>query len=131
MTDNKSIIQNIFAGWNNHNIEEASQYISEQCNSGGLTGFRQQLGALLQAMPDLHVTIEDILGEENKVATRITMRGTHLGPFLGFAPSGKPLTIKANHVYTLQDGLVTERYGQMDRLEVIGQMGLKMVPADT
>src|SRR5215217_4869700 len=49
--------------------------------------FRQ----LFAAFPDLHVTIQDQLAEGDKVVTHKLFHGTHQGPFMGVAPTGKPI----------------------------------------
>src|SRR5215469_5743106 len=55
--------------------------------SRGPDSTRQVVRMLRTAFPDLHVTIEDLVAEGDTVAGRVTMRGTHLGPFQGRAPT--------------------------------------------
>ena len=53
----------------------------------GTEGVKHYVSAYRVAFPDLEVTVEDQLAEEDKVVTRWTARGTHLGKFLGLAPT--------------------------------------------
>jgi predicted ester cyclase len=39
------------------------------------------------ALPDLQVTVDDLIAEGNKVARRLTLRGTHKGAYMGNAPT--------------------------------------------
>ena len=55
----------------------------------GLDSFKQGTAALRAAFPDIQITIEDAVAAENKIAYRIAMSGTQLGPFAGFPPCGK------------------------------------------
>ena len=42
-----------------------------------------------EAFPDMHVTVEDLVAEGDRVTARVTMRGIHQGVFQGLAPTGK------------------------------------------
>ena len=39
------------------------------------------------------------------------MRGTHQGTFLGVAPTGKKIEVKAMNFYRLSDGQIVEEHG--------------------
>jgi predicted ester cyclase len=47
------------------------------------------------AFPDIRITVEDQVAEGDKVATRVTVRGTHRGELEGMPPSGKRIEISA------------------------------------
>ena len=47
----------------------------------GPEGSRQLIGMMLTAFPDMHVTVEDMIAEGNKVVVRFTERGTQQGAF--------------------------------------------------
>jgi steroid delta-isomerase-like uncharacterized protein len=125
---NKQVVQQLFAAWNAGEIDTASNLISTECNGGGLEGFRRELEAFLQAFPDLQSTLEDLLAEGDKVASRVTMRGTHRGSLFGIPATSKSVTMKANHIFWLEHGRIVQRHGQMDRLELMQQLGMKLVP---
>lgn len=46
------------------------------------------------AFPDLVLTIDEIIGEGDRVAMRVTLRGTHLGTFRGIVPTGRVVTME-------------------------------------
>jgi predicted ester cyclase len=50
---------------------------------------RQVFPLLFSAFPDLTSTVEQQTVAGEWVTTRATMRGTHLGAFMGIAPTGK------------------------------------------
>jgi steroid delta-isomerase-like uncharacterized protein len=126
---NKLKVKELFAAWHTHDVAGVVACISESCNSGGKEGIRRELEVFFTAFPDLELTLEDILAEENKVATRVTMRGTQQGTLMGIPATGKSVVVKANHLFTLENGLIIARYGQMDRLELMQQLGMKLVSA--
>jgi steroid delta-isomerase-like uncharacterized protein len=59
----------------------------------GPEGIKRYVTAYRAAFPDLQITVEDQLAEEDKVVTRWTIRGTHSGEFLGLAPTGEEVTV--------------------------------------
>ena len=128
-TINEAIIRELFDAWNTHDVDRATALIDESCNVGGREGFRRELAAMFVAFPDVQVTVEDMLSDGDKVATRATIRGTQQGVLSGIQPTGKPVVMKANHIFHLKDGRITQRHGQADKLEVAMQLGMKLVPA--
>ena len=127
---NKTIIRQFFAAWNAHDIGRATALIDPSCNGGGREGAGRELEAFFKAFPDLEVSLEDILAEDDKVATRSIMRGTQSADFMGTPASGKAAQMKAHHIFKLQQGRIVQRLGQMDRLEVMQQLGMKLVKAE-
>ena len=87
-----------------------------QAEAAGL----QQL--LTAAFPDLRVRIDDLIAEEDKVATRLLFSGTHQGPFRDFAPTGRPVTFGAIRIYQLADGKVTGSWAYQDSLGLVQQL---------
>jgi predicted ester cyclase len=56
-------------------------------------GVNQVTAMFRQAFPDSYFTVEDVIAEGDKVATRKTFHGTHEGKFMGISPSGKTVTM--------------------------------------
>ena len=46
---------------------------------GGIEGVKQTIAMFLSAFPDLHLTVEDLIAEGDRVVARWTLRGTHQG----------------------------------------------------
>ncbi len=94
----------------------------------GKEGFKQRAAFLLQAFPDLRITIEDQLEEDGKVVGRYTVRGTHKGDFMGIPATGKSIQIGAMDVIRVKDGQMVEHWGQFDMLGMFQQLGLAPSP---
>jgi steroid delta-isomerase-like uncharacterized protein len=58
----------------------------------GREGLKQRMTMLRTAFPDIHITVEDMVADGDKVATRTTLHGTHKGEYLGIAPTDKMIT---------------------------------------
>lgn len=52
----------------------------------GRAQWRESFEMMRRAFPDLHVTVEDIVAAQDKVAARLRFRGTHRGDFPGLPP---------------------------------------------
>jgi predicted ester cyclase len=51
------------------------------------------------------------------VATRITMRGTHQGEFMGVAPTGKRVKVIAIPIARIEYGKIAESTGQSEMVQ--------------
>ena len=67
-----------------------------------------------EAFPDMRVTVEDMIAEGDRVAARVSMRGTHLGEFMGVAPTGKRVEVRALDMFRIADGKIVEHWGHAD-----------------
>lgn len=90
----------------------------------GPEGCRQFATMMRIDFPDLHVTIDDIIGEGDMVAVRATVRGTHRGEFVGIAPTGKKVEIKEAVFIQFADGKTVEAWLYVDNLSVFQQLGV-------
>src|SRR5829696_7291444 len=59
------------------------------------------LAPLLAALPDLQITLEELVAEGDTVAGRATFRGTHRGALLGIAPTGTAVAFSSIGVFHL------------------------------
>jgi steroid delta-isomerase-like uncharacterized protein len=91
----------------------------------GKTGARaleEVFARLRRAFPDLHVTIEDVIAEGDKVVTRNTVTGTHRGEYLGLAPTGRPITYDEIFIFRFAGGRIAETWGVVDVLSQLRQL---------
>ncbi len=86
---------------------------------------KQFLGMYLSAFPDVRVTVEDEIAEEDKVVTRWTIRGTHQGEIEEFGPpTGRQVEIKGITIHRIEGGKIAEEWERYDNLGVMQQLGL-------
>jgi steroid delta-isomerase-like uncharacterized protein len=91
----------------------------------GLQAFKQFATMLTSAFPDLHVTLEDMIAEQDKVAARVTVRGTHKGIlFDSVPPTGRAVTFTGVDIIRVRDGRIAERWNQRDLLGLMRQLGV-------
>ena len=66
------------------------------------------------AFPDLHVDIQDILTEGDRVAVRWRVSMTHLGDHLGFPATSKKDFLEGSSFLIVKNNQVLEGWNQMD-----------------
>ena len=93
-------------------------------DSRGPDSTRQIARMLRTAFPDLHVTIEELVAEADTVAGRVTMSGTHLGPFQGIAPTSRSFQQAHMHFVRFRDGKAIEHRALRDDLGMMRQLGV-------
>ena len=94
----------------------------------GLAGFLWWAQTARAAFPDLAGTVEDAVAEGDKVAGRVTWRGTHRGTFLGVPGTGAPVEFAAFHIVRFVGGRATEWWGTGDLLGALLQVGASVTP---
>lgn len=90
-------------------------------------GMKEDFTFLRRAFPDLHMTIEDMIANNDTVWGRMTARGTNLGPFMG-PPTGKYMEITVIDILRFADGLIVDHWGSPDRFAAMAQLGLLPKP---
>ena len=79
----------------------------------GIDGIRYSIGGMLNAMPDLQVTVEAISAHGDKVAVHNTWRGTQRG-VIGLGGRGRNFHSTGVVVFQFEDGLIVERWAVTD-----------------
>ncbi len=81
------------------------------------------------AFGDTYFTIDEQIAEDDKVATRVTMRSVHnRGDFQGLPPTGKEITSDAVTIERIRDGKIVERRVSADWSGLMQQLGLVPPP---
>lgn len=88
----------------------------------GREGFKQTIAMFDAAFPDGAVVVEDVIAEGDKVVTRGYWTGTHDGPFMGVAPTGKRVKLPYIDIWTVNDGRGHDAWVQMDLLGLMQQL---------
>ncbi len=74
------------------------------------------------AFSDIESVVEDQVAEGDKVASRVTMRCTHTGPYGGIPPTGRRVVIPFLDVSTVQDGKIYEEWDEFDTRGILRQL---------
>jgi steroid delta-isomerase-like uncharacterized protein len=91
----------------------------------GIDEARQFVTTYKTALPDLNITVEDVVGEGDKAVTRWTVRGTHQGEVEEFGPpTGRQVELKGITIHRIDGGKIVEEWEAYDNLSILQQLGL-------
>ena len=93
----------------------------------GLEGRKMFASAFLAAFPDIHVHIEDLIAEGNRVVTRWSAHGTHRGDLMGIPATGKTVNFTGIAQDRFENGKSVEHWEIIDQLGLMQQLGV--IPA--
>jgi steroid delta-isomerase-like uncharacterized protein len=117
--------------WNQGKLDAIDELCTATCvfhdpsmTLPGPDGLKQYVAMYRRAFPDTHFTIEDEIAEEEKIVTRWTVRGTHLGELQGIPPTGKQVVVTGIVISQLVGGKLQEGWSNFDALGMLQQMGV-------
>ena len=87
-------------------------------------GMRSAAAEIRAAFPDWHSELHLLIAEDDLVAEVFTASGTHRGEMTGVAPTGRELSLPGINVFRVRDGRITERWGRLDDLGFLQQLGV-------
>jgi len=96
----------------------------------GPEGMRHAAAVFRRALPDWHSDVEQLIAEDDVVVERFTASGTHQGELMGVPPSGKVLHLRGIQMFRLKDDKIVERWGRLDELGLMRQLGLVQDQSD-
>lgn len=86
--------------------------------------YKRTVAMFRSAFPDQHQEIEDEVAEGDTVAVRVTMTATHLGAFLGVAPTGRRVRYEGMDCLRFREGKIVEHWTATDDLSLMQQLGV-------
>lgn len=99
-----------------HGLDEAGR------GASGAAGFRAFYHLFRRALPDLRVTVEDVLCDGDRTAVRVTGRATHTGEGLGVPPTGRPVVLTGIILTRWRDGRIAEGWNEFDAAGLMRQI---------
>ena len=108
----------------NHDAALPEPLVGPDAAKATISGYRS-------AFPDLRITIEEQIADEQGVATRWSAKGTHEGDLMGVAPTGKQATVTGITIDRIVDGRIAESWTNWDTLGMLQQLGVVPVLATT
>ena len=130
--ENKAIVHRFYEELNKGNVVA----LDELCTAdfvwhapGGLEQYgveatKKILARIFTTFPDLHMTIEDMIAEGDKVVVRSTRTGTHRGEYRGIAATGKQVTWTWMSICRIERCKIVEEWNEGDHLTLVQQMGV-------
>ena len=92
-------------------------------------GMRQAGARFRQAFPDWRSDLQQLIAEGDLVAENFIAHGTHQATLMGEAPTGREVILRGVNIFRVADGKITERWGRLDHLGLLQQLGLAPQPS--
>lgn len=86
---------------NGRDLDAVDEYFADERIAAGI---RQGCFAYFEAFPDLHVSVDDLIAEGDRVFCRSTMTGTHDGEYKGIPATGRNVAAETAEVFRIADG---------------------------
>lgn len=87
---------------------------------------RRWITPFLASFPDAHMHVVELIAEGDKVVGRVTCSATHLGEWLGHAPTGRRFeAIDEVSIFRFLEGKIVHAWGVEDTLGRLDQLGLR------
>jgi steroid delta-isomerase-like uncharacterized protein len=137
--DNKALVARYFETiWNRGDFEHEPEFVAQDCIvhappipgiPDGIAGPLMIVGIFRAAVPDLRLTNVVLIAAGDRVLQRWIVTGSHAGADLFGVPArGAPLTLSGINEFRIEDGLIAERWGTMDVLGMLQQLGVAPDP---
>jgi predicted ester cyclase len=94
----------------------------------GLEGIRQTAELFRRAFPDWRSDDLRLIAEGDLVAEHFVAHGTHCGSVMGESPTGRDVVLRGINIFRIADGKIIERWGRLDDLGLLQQLGLAAAP---
>jgi steroid delta-isomerase-like uncharacterized protein len=140
-TRNKQIVEEfITALFTDGDLTAVDRYLAPDCIDhdpplpgapDGPDGIRQAAELFRQAFPDWRSDVQHMIAEGDLVAEHFVAHGTHRGSVMGESPTGHDVVLRGVNIFRITDGKIVERWGRLDDLGLLQQLGLAQGPVAT
>lgn len=128
---NKKIIERLYnEGIAERKFKVFDELIAEKFVNHGIpntptgpAGFKSIVQQFLSAFPDMKISNQQIIAEDDTVATRGSWTGTHEGDFMGIHSTGRRVRIDYIDFWKISNGKCIENWLQMDMISIMQQIG--------
>ena len=120
---NQAALRRMMDAANSGDLEDVTTTIDELVEPTLAAPLKEVWGRLMRAYPDLHITVEDQIAEGDKLVVRNTVTGTHLGEYMGIAPTGRSVSYDEIFILRFAGGRIAETWGVVDVLGQLRQLG--------
>jgi len=133
MSEAEEVLHGIYEAINTGNLALLDEFVAPDYteHSEGFEGvepFKLQITAFRAAFPDLRVTVEDLLIDGDRFASRTTVTGTHTGDLMGIPATGQRITVEAVDIGRIEGGQAQERWGGLNMYSMLTQLGVIPAP---
>jgi steroid delta-isomerase-like uncharacterized protein len=140
-TDNKRIVEEFISDlFTKGDLTAVDRYLDPNFinhdpplpgSAAGGEGMRQASEVFRQAFPDWRSDVQQMIAEGDLVAEHFVAHGTHRGSVMGEPPTGQHVVLRGINIFRMAGDKIIERWGRLDDLGMLQQLGLVPEPATT
>ena len=118
--------------WDSHNPDALAKYVASDARvhsmtpgkvaGSGLDYLKPRAASLLKAFPDVKFVIEEVVQQDDRLAARVTLEGTHQADFAGIRATGKRMKVYDFAMYRIADGKITDIWSLIDMQSMRDQL---------
>jgi steroid delta-isomerase-like uncharacterized protein len=131
---NKMVVKEFVDAVNTRDVQRIKSLVSDDFvgRSPGIPDFYGPQGyvdlysTFISAFPDMHVVINDMIAEGDKVVVYYTWSGTHQGELEGIPPTGRRVSVPSIDIDRVVGGKIVEEFGLQDNLDLYRQLGIQV-----
>ncbi|MBD3297823.1 MAG: hypothetical protein GF341_04140 [candidate division Zixibacteria bacterium] len=133
---NKDVVRRFFNGTHSGQLDVIDETVSPDIvthgfpghNPDSLASYRAFFESLGNAFANLESDIDDMTAEEDRVDVRFTVRGTHVGEYLGIPATGRHVDFTGMVQYRLENSKIAETWLFPDNITIMQQLGVLPEP---
>jgi steroid delta-isomerase-like uncharacterized protein len=127
------LITDLVDAWNTHDLDQIAAFyapdyegvdVAYSTPRRGREDIRQTMARYLQAFPDLRVTIEALIVQDNRAALAWLGRGTHQGKLMNIPPTGREVLVRGTTFFTIHNCHITHGLHVWDVAGALRAIGL-------
>lgn len=132
--EHKAVLQRYVEGFNEQDLDALQETVAEDVTVHGLIGVEGPVNdigeygewamQLFGGIPDAQLQPEEFLVDENKVAVRWSITGTHEGDLFGLPPTNESFEVTGLAIFRMENGKIAEKWYQQDDLGMLQQAGI-------
>lgn len=126
--ENRRLVEELYDALNAHDLDRLATLYDDsyllECDSfpgpvRGPEGAKRTTATYLNAFPDLHFDILQMIATADHVVTRWRATGTNKGEFNGMAPTGRRVCINGCSVSQIRNGRMVKSVMYFDQLSLL------------
>jgi steroid delta-isomerase-like uncharacterized protein len=128
--DHRTLVENYLEMLNTHDADLVDAFVAEGyvnhnvLVADGREANRAFWAGFFTGLPDVAVTMEDVVVAGDRVVGRFVYRGTHTGELLGIPATGAAVEMRSIDIWRVEDGLLAEHWDELNLMEVFQQVGV-------
>jgi len=89
----------------------------------GPDGLKPIILGFIEALPDVQITVHDMIQVPGRIGVRAEITGTHRGPLFGIPATGKKVSFRIHEFHELDGGRIRRTWHLEDWFGVFQQLG--------